>query len=151
MSLSVVVLCVVTAAAQPGVEAFQAAQFVQVNHVESLPADLRRGLEHTLRSSTMADPGKPFEAGDAIADERLPRRRLIFAGVSEGLCFVYYEHGGRGLHQHLLIFERNGSPDARLLQNLSMSHGVTTGPGTIAALKAFIAGGNAFVAKRGHV
>jgi hypothetical protein len=41
----------------------------------------------------MADPGKPWEAGDAV-DWRLPTERLILAGVSKKFAFVHYEHGG---------------------------------------------------------
>jgi hypothetical protein len=42
----------------------------------------------------MADPGERFEATDVITDPNLPRRRLIFAGVSQDRAFVHYEEGG---------------------------------------------------------
>ena len=63
---------------------------------------------------------------------------------------MYCEHGGRGLHQHLLIFARAKGSEARLLENLYMSNGVTKRPASIAELKAFIAGGRASVASRGE-
>jgi hypothetical protein len=52
----------------------------------------------------MANPGQKFEAGDVITDPRLPNTRLLFAGIGEKDCFVYYEKGGRALNYHLEIF-----------------------------------------------
>ena len=151
MSFSVVALWLITATPQPAVASFQATQFAQVDHVRSLPTDVRQALEQALRREALADPSESFEATDALSGDHLPRRRLIFAGVSESLCFVYYEHGGRGLHQHLLIFARAKGSEARLLENLSMSNGLTTKrPANIKELKAFIAGGRASVASRGE-
>jgi hypothetical protein len=51
----------------------------------------------------IANPGKKFEVSDAIFDASVPRKRLIFAGVSGKRCFVYYEQGG-SVHEYLLAF-----------------------------------------------
>lgn len=53
----------------------------------------------------IANPGEKWTAGDAIPRSMLhrPRRRLIFGGTSPSLWFMYYEHGGIGRHQHLLV------------------------------------------------
>ncbi len=59
----------------------------------------------------MADPGKEFEATDYIKDPTLPRRRLIFAGVSEDRAFVHYEMGGLA-HSFVLEFFELKSPEA---------------------------------------
>lgn len=42
----------------------------------------------------LADPGKPWNATDAIIDRTLPGRRLIVAGCDARLCVVHYERGG---------------------------------------------------------
>lgn len=41
-----------------------------------------------------ANPGEDFEETDFIRGG-LPFRRLVFAGLGTGRCFVYYEAGGR--------------------------------------------------------
>jgi hypothetical protein len=58
--------------------------------------------------SAIADPGDAYEAGDAIGDLHMPRRRLRFAGVSKERVFVYYDHGGIGNHSHLAFFRISG-------------------------------------------
>ncbi|OLB95945.1 MAG: hypothetical protein AUI02_02960 [Acidobacteria bacterium 13_2_20CM_2_57_12] len=53
----------------------------------------------TVKSGThlaMTEPGKNFQETDVSKDPDLPRRRLIFAGVSEERVFVHYEMGGIG-------------------------------------------------------
>ncbi|MBI1753148.1 MAG: hypothetical protein HY014_04605 [Acidobacteria bacterium] len=53
----------------------------------------------------IANPGEKWTTGDAIPRSMLhrPRRRLIFGGTSPSLWFMYYERGGIGRHQHLLV------------------------------------------------
>src|SRR5260370_3153799 len=57
----------------------------------------------------MANPGKRFEATDFIVDSSIPRKRLIFAGVSGDRCFVHYEQGGIA-HSYLLALFTVTSP-----------------------------------------
>ena len=57
----------------------------------------------------MANPGQRFEATDVIRDESLPRKRLIFAGISGNKCFVHYEQGGLGLSYPVAFFELTSS------------------------------------------
>ncbi|BDI31663.1 hypothetical protein CCAX7_37140 [Capsulimonas corticalis] len=42
----------------------------------------------------MANPGKPWNAGDVVQDSSLPFRRLIFVAVAKGYCLITYEYGG---------------------------------------------------------
>lgn len=63
--------------------------------VAELPAGIRE--LYTVKGGSriaMADPGERFEATDVITDPNLPRRRLIFAGVTQDRAFVHYEEGG---------------------------------------------------------
>jgi hypothetical protein len=53
----------------------------------------------------MANPGQRFNATDFIYDSSVPRKRLIFAGVSQDKCFIYYEQGGIGLSSLVALFK----------------------------------------------
>lgn len=76
-------------------ESFLAADYEILQTVSDLPAGIRS--LYTVKGGThiaMANPGERFEATDYITDPTLPRRRLIFAGVSQDRAFVHYEEGG---------------------------------------------------------
>jgi hypothetical protein len=51
----------------------------------------------------LAEPGKKWESTDIIKDPSLPRKRLIWAAVSEEYYIVHYERGGRGHSFHVLV------------------------------------------------
>lgn len=57
----------------------------------------------------IADPGGKWCATDVIREHKLPRRRLLFAGSSPTLWFIYYEHGGVGRHEHLLLIGKDAT------------------------------------------
>jgi hypothetical protein len=50
----------------------------------------------------LADPGAPFNSGDAIRDPRLPSRQLVFAGCDTSLCVLHYRRGGSGESDNIL-------------------------------------------------
>jgi hypothetical protein len=52
----------------------------------------------------MANPGQDFQETDVITNNGLPLRRLIFAGISGGKCFLHYERGGRGHSYYVVVF-----------------------------------------------
>lgn len=52
--------------------------------------------------------GAEFNPGDVVRGS-IPQRRVILGGTSSSLAFIWYEHGGRGLHEHLLVFDRRGA------------------------------------------
>lgn len=60
-------------------------------------------------SPEIANPGEQWTATDVIIDPHRPRRRLIFAGSSPSLWFIYYEHGGEGRHEHLLLIGKDAT------------------------------------------
>lgn len=57
----------------------------------------------------LADRGASFEVGDAISSGNFPRRRLVLAAASGDTWFIHYEHGGIGLHSHLVALSRSGT------------------------------------------
>jgi hypothetical protein len=54
----------------------------------------------------MANTNERFNSTDAI-EEDLPMRRFITGGFSKDYAFVFYEHGGIGYNQPLVILKRN--------------------------------------------
>jgi len=80
--------------------------FKIVTDVNGLPGPVQQTFveeEGGLRPF-MANPKEKFLAGDVIWDASLPRRRLIFAGVTDDKCFVHFEQGGRGLSYFVQFF-----------------------------------------------
>jgi hypothetical protein len=69
--------------------------FVIAHRMRMLPPSARQAFTVTGgHRLTMADPNEDFEATDAILFPGMPRKRLIFAGVSGDKCFVHFEAGG---------------------------------------------------------
>jgi hypothetical protein len=88
----------------PETQQFLEGDFEIIRRVEALPrpvlaAFTKQGGSRVL----MANPGEKFEATDYILDASVPRKRLVFAGISENKCFVHYEQGGRP-HSFVLAF-----------------------------------------------
>ncbi len=79
-----------------------------VQRLSDLPAAIQ-GLLQARVPGGIAAAGSPYNATDVVADESLPSRRLRGAGRTGPLWFVWYEHGGRGYHQHLVLFRSEGS------------------------------------------
>ncbi len=93
---------------------FASTNFGRLDRLEQLPEPVRNNLvSHFGKGEpgskpAIANPKEPFNSGDAI-DVRYPMRRLLFAGTSESLSFVYYVHGGIALHYHLVIYQRDST------------------------------------------
>jgi hypothetical protein len=95
-------------------QTFLSADYEILQTVSDLPAGIR-GL-YTVKGGphiAMANPGEKFEATDHITDPALPRRRLIFAGVSQDRAFVHYEEGGIA-HSYLVELFRLEPPQAAI-------------------------------------
>jgi hypothetical protein len=95
-------------------QTFLAADYEILQTVSDLPAGIRR--LYTVKGGShiaMANPGERFEATDHITDPALPRRRLIFAGVSQDRAFVHYEEGGIA-HSYLVELFRLEPPQAAI-------------------------------------
>jgi hypothetical protein len=89
---------------------FLASDFT-IKDVKALPRPVLQAFTEEGGSRfTLANPGKEFLATDVIYDSSLPRKRLIFAGISGEKCFVHYEEGGI-VHSFVLAFFRVTSND----------------------------------------
>jgi hypothetical protein len=85
---------------------FLAGDFRIVRDMKALPEPVVEAFTETGGSRlTIANPGERFEATDVIWDESVPRRRLLFAGISGSKSFVLYERGGIGLSHILALFQ----------------------------------------------
>ena len=92
-------------------QTFLTADYKISRTVAELPAGIRE--LYTVKGGShiaIADPGERFEATDEISDPKLPRRRLIFAGVAQDRAFVHYEEGGIA-HSYIVELFRLESPD----------------------------------------
>jgi hypothetical protein len=81
-------------------------RFGIVTSIRGLPLGVRDELQRLFGSQTLdiADPGAEFQLTDAIADPKLPTRRLVAAGCTIEYCLVYYERGGRAHTWHAALF-----------------------------------------------
>jgi hypothetical protein len=52
-----------------------------------------------------AQPGAKYQVTDVISEPGLPRRRLIFAALSDEFCVLTYERGGIGHSEHEVVFQ----------------------------------------------
>jgi hypothetical protein len=84
---------------------FLADDFTIVTDVRDLPRPvLAAYTEIGGTRPLMANPGQNFNATDFIDDASVPRKRLIFAGISRNKYFVHYEQGGFAHSYVLALF-----------------------------------------------
>ncbi len=80
--------------------------------VTSDPAKVDRSVMQALldffpSDKRLASPKDPFDATDVVSGR--PTRRFLLAGEAQSCWFVAYEHGGRGHHIHLVVFDTSPS------------------------------------------
>src|SRR5215510_10088507 len=97
-----------------------------VSHFADLPSPIQQTLLSVTRGQRFSDPGKKWNATDVILDPSIPQRRLVFAGTIAGNWFAYYEHGGRGKHEHVVVFSEDGTGKASVAANVSPHRPLTT-------------------------
>ena len=93
---------------QSSMQQFLVGDFRIVREMKALPEPVVEAFTERGGSRlTIANPGERFPATDVISiwDESVPRRRLLFAGISWGKSFVLYERGGIGLSHILALFQ----------------------------------------------
>jgi hypothetical protein len=54
-------------------------------------------------NNEMAFVGEPYNATDVVEGD-LPSRRIVSELVTSNIAYIWYEHGGRGYHQHLVRY-----------------------------------------------
>lgn len=67
-----------------------------------IPKIVNTFFENINEEFSIANPNEEYIA-TCIDDRRLPRRQLIFIGLSHNLILLNYFTGGRGKHSHILI------------------------------------------------
>ncbi len=78
-------------ASQLEAEQFLDGDFQPVTAMDALPEPVIKAFTEKGGSRlTVANPGKRFQVTDAVFDESLPWKRLLFAGVSGKKCFMLY-------------------------------------------------------------
>jgi hypothetical protein len=98
---------------QSTIRQFLSGRFSLIEDVRNLPPPVLRGFTEAGGSRlVIANPADDFESTDVIYDSSRPRKRLIFAGVSDDRCFVHYEQGGIG-HSYILHLFRVSSNSMR--------------------------------------
>jgi hypothetical protein len=85
--------------------------------VAGLPVSIKSALAALFgeKNLTMANPGQKFNAGDFMAMEAGPPRRLIFAGNSKDKWLIHYEKGGRSHFYYVVIFRLDVQQRATIL------------------------------------
>lgn len=81
--------------------------FDEIRDIKAVPKSIIKALRtiaHSKEKNFIANVNEKFNATD-IVDNRYPSRRLIFAGKSHKLYFIYYECGGIGYHLSLIMFD----------------------------------------------
>jgi hypothetical protein len=81
-------------------------RFDIVTSVRGLPLGVRDALQALFGTATLdiAEPGGPFQQGEAVDNPRLPSRRLVAAGCAMDHCLVYFERGGRARTWQVALF-----------------------------------------------
>ncbi|MCU7495997.1 MAG: hypothetical protein HF314_16945 [Ignavibacteria bacterium] len=82
-------------------------RFDEIRNIKDVPRSIIKELKavaHSKEKNFMANVNGTFNSTD-IVDNRYPDRRLIFAGTSDKLYFIYYECGGIGYHLSLVMFD----------------------------------------------
>jgi len=84
---------------------------VQREYAKIGPASVADGpaFDKGKRVFRMANPGAPFQVGDAIQDPTLPWSRLIYTAVSKNYCVLTYETGGFAHFQTAALYQLSGS------------------------------------------
>lgn len=83
---------------------------VQVaTHLREIDSGALAALKRSCNTEhRFADRGEQFRATDVMERGNQPSRRLVLAARAGDTWFIHYEHGGRGLHTHLVALVRSG-------------------------------------------
>ena len=112
--------------------------FTIVKTVREMPTPIQALLTPNRKHpfSGMANPGQDFERTDAIRGRRLPFQRLIFAAMNAHYCLVYFEQGGFGYSERVILSRlENGRATMRWSANLSDGRRFRTFPELRAAIR----------------
>ena len=108
-------------APQSPVAAILTAEAVDTKSVHQIPAPVvARLLSLMKHDPRLASAGEAFNATDVVWPNRA-MRRLVLARGNSSSWLVYYEHGGRGYHRHLVVFSvAHDSAECRCVGNVAI-------------------------------
>lgn len=105
-------------------------------HLREIDSGALAALKRSFNSEhRLADRGEQFGATDVMERGNQPSRRLVLAARAGDTWFIHYEHGGRGLHTHLVALVRSGR-SWRVVHAASTSRAYETLPKLRAAVRA---------------
>ena len=91
--------------------------YKMVTSKTKIPPAVFQALESLCSPCTFADFGAPFNSTDILPNAGLPQRRLVRVDYTDEEWIIEYEHGGRGLHRHVAVF--NLRPSVHLVRGSS--------------------------------
>jgi hypothetical protein len=114
-------------------------QFTFQKDVTQLPTSLKLQISRLAgeKDFRMANPGEEYQSTDVILRPGLPRRRLLFAGISKDKIFILYESGGYSHRYYLAVFHLDPK---RKVTFLWMGTG-TQGAASLRQLRMMVAAG----------
>jgi hypothetical protein len=84
------------------------AKFGRLDRVADLPKEVLAEFQTAIAQHDpplLAEPGEPYQATDVVAPGGPGlARRLVFAGFSKSLFYVYYERGGIAHTHHVFVY-----------------------------------------------
>src|SRR5438105_2054857 len=108
-NLLILILAVAVSSADAEVlEPLMSGESRVATHLRDIDSGALATLKHAFSNEhRLADRGAAFEATDVIVSNA-PSRRLVLAVYASDTWFIHYEHGGIGLHSHLVALTRAG-------------------------------------------
>lgn len=89
------------------IDEFLQDEFVIYTTVDSIPEPIFNAIPNNSFEGViaMADPGEDYNKSDAVDNPDMPFSRLIFAGHSDQIWFIYSEEGGIARHKRLVLYK----------------------------------------------
>ena len=103
-------------------------QFKVVSKTEGIQDDVKQAFDKIARQTpfAMANPGEPFQVTDVVAFQKLPWRRLVFAGVQGDMWFLHYERGGLAHSYYVVAFKVDPHGEPRFVWGCSTTGAAKT-------------------------
>jgi hypothetical protein len=81
--------------------------FRVVDDLNKIDPEVLAAFHEKVPAREIANRGERFNSTDVVTD-KLPFRRLVFAGNAPGIWFILYEHGGIAYYHNLVVFTQDG-------------------------------------------
>ena len=95
-----------------GAKIFVETEFNTLDSFEMLPEAVVKYLMDKI-DEPISPIGGPFRATDVvITPPDIPSRRLMYLGEANDVFIIWYEHGGRGYHHHVVLLRIKDAEEA---------------------------------------